>query len=489
MKINSIRFKTSVLGTCILSVVLILFSAYLVHTIRQILYKEEEEELLVKAQEIDEFIDAYAKISQEDKSPAMLFYQLLGGKGLADKTIVDQLWEKDSKALGLKNDFYRIRNSKGEVILRSENLTIKEDESFNAQFARFGNTIHFSRLKINGNHYYAINYPITFSNLNTLNLQLAMPIKYIQRVIYRMVFAIIGGIVFILLMSILMGVYLTRRVLMPVENVIRAADHITQKNLNMRIPIKELDKEMEELVKSINRMIERLENSFSYINDFNSHVSHEMKTPLAIIKGELELALSAESTKQEDRRVMTDVLYEVNRLIKTITDLLLLSKYEYKLEIFKMERMDLTEFINKIYQNFKILAQEKNINLELLTPNDPLWIEGDPTHLRRVFFNLIHNAVKFTPAGGEIKILTELFNKYAVVSIQDTGIGIAIENQAKIFDKFYRIRPMKQESAEGNGLGLSMARAIARAHKGDITFDSELNKGSTFKVFLPVLLN
>jgi len=102
---------------------------------------------------------------------------------------------------------------------------------------------------------------------------------------------------------------------------------------------------------------------------------------------------------------------------------------------------------------------------------------------------LIHNAVKFTPAGGEIKILTEISKQKVFVFIKDTGIGIAPENQARIFEKFYRVRSTGQGTIEGNGLGLSMARAIAKGHKGDITFESELNEGSTFKVALPVLPN
>lgn len=487
MKINSIRFKMSILYTCTLGVILVLFSIYLLNTERKILYQEEAEELLVKAQEIDDFIDMYTKISQESTSSGMMLYQLLGGKILDDKKIIDQLWEKDSKALGLENDFYRIRNLKGAVVLRSKNFNADAEKSFNTQFAQYGNSTHFSFTKINGAILYGINYPITFSNANKLNLQLAMPSTYIQRVLYKLTFSIIGGIIFILLMSIFVGRYLTKRVLKPVTDVTRTANNITRKNLNMRIPIKELDKEMEELVKSFNQMIGRLGSSFAYINDFNSHVAHEMKTPLAIIKGELELALSADNTKEEDKRVMKDVLQEVNRLIKIIKDLLLLAQYEYKLELFKMEKMDLIQFFKDVYQHSKVLTEAKNIKLELITNNEYLWIEGDTTHLRRVFFNLIHNAVKFTPEGGEIKIFIEVSNKYVFISIKDTGVGIAPEKQANIFEKFYRIRPVDQDAIEGNGLGLSMARAIARAHKGDITFESEVNKGSTFKVSLPIL--
>lgn len=489
MKTNSIRFKTTGLGTCILGVVLILFSVYLVHSSQRILYKEEEEEISVKAQEITDFIDAYAKISQEDKSPKMLIYQLLGGKRLTDRKIVDQLWREDSKTLGLQNDFYRIRDLKGVVIFRSDNLITDAEKSFDTQFARFGNATHFSPMKINGVLFYGINYPVRFSNRNELNLQLAMPIMRIQRILYKLEVALMSGVVFVLLISIFVGMYLTRRVLKPVEEVTRVANHITQKDLNMRIPIRELDKEMEELVASFNHMIERLEQSFAHVNEFSSHVAHELKTPLAIIKNELELAINSGNSKQENERVMVVTLNEVDRLIRIIKDLFLLAKLEYKLNIFKMEKIDLTDFLKDVYQHCQVLASEKNISLELIIVDHPIRIQGDAVHLRRVFFNLLHNAVNFTLPDGQIKIVNEVRENQVFVSVEDTGIGIAAADKGRIFEKFYRVRRAEQEDVGGHGLGLCMARAIARTHGGDITLQSEINKGSTFTVILPILLD
>ncbi len=488
MKINSIRFKISILYTGILGVFLIFFSIYPIYTIRNILHKQVENTLLIKAKEIDNYIDMYRVTSKKDPHAAALLYHLFRGEIINDIKFMAQLWEKETAPLGLGNDLYRIRNLKGQVILRSRNLTAEAERNFDTLFVRSGNTTHFSYMKINGAAFYGINYPAVFSNLNMLNLQLAMPIPYTQSILDNMIFFFILGIAIILFLGTFVARYLTRQVLQPVEDVTRTAKDITQKNLNLRIPIKEYDKEVKELVESFNHMIGRLGNSFAYINDFNSSISHEMKTPLAIIKGELELALDAGNAKVENERVMKDVLEEVYKLIRIIKDLLLLAEYEYKLEIFKMEKMDLIQFLKEIFQHSKVLAAGENINLELLAQNKFLWIKGDATHLRRVFFNLIHNAVKYTPAGGDIKILTKVSGKYVFIYIKDTGIGIALENKARIFEKFYRIRS-DHEVIEGNGLGLSIDRAIARAHNGDITFESEVNKGSTFKVSLPVLPN
>ena len=132
------------------------------------------------------------------------------------------------------------------------------------------------------------------------------------------------------------------------------------------------------------------------------------------------------------------------------------------------------------------MTDEKNINFNLSIQYESLWIEGDATHLRRVFFNLIHNAVKFTPSGGDIKILTEVADNHVFVFIKDTGVGIAPENQFKIFEKFYRVRLAQQKAIEGNGLGLNMAKVIVKAHKGEVVFESATNIGSTFKVSLPL---
>ena len=359
MKIDSIRFKISVLYTSILGVFLVFFSIYPICTIRNILHERIEKGLSLKAEQISNYINVYTITSEKDPYAAALLYHLFRGEIIHDRKFMAQLWEKETAPLGLENNSYRIRNLKGQVILRSKNLTADAERNFNTLFARFGNTTHFSYMKINGVAFYGINYPIRFSNFNSLNLQLAMPIPYTQSILDNMIFSCMGGIAIILFLGIFVARYLTRQVLQPVEDVTRTAKDITQKNLNLRIPVKEYDKEIKELVESFNHMIGRLGNSFAYINDFNSSISHEMKTPLAIIKGELELALDAGNTKEENERVMKDVLEEVYKLIKIIKDLLLLAEYEYKLEIFKMEKIDFIQFLKEIFQHSKVLAAGK----------------------------------------------------------------------------------------------------------------------------------
>jgi signal transduction histidine kinase len=486
---NSIRFKTSVLYSGILCIILACFSIYLFDTNRQTLYEETKQDLKIKARQIETFLDAYASISPKNSTPASLMNQFLSSNGedVPGKAIIDQLWTQDSKSLGLGNDYFRILSPRGRVRFRSDNLTNEIEGAFIVQFPAHSDTIRFTNLQFNKAAYYGISYPFRFANRNSFVIQLVTPLASIQRILSRMVIFIIIGIVAILLMTLFVGSFLTRRILKSVTDVTMTANNISQKNLNMRIPQHKVDHEMAELVGSFNRMIERLEQSFAHINEFSSHVAHELKTPLAIIKSELELALVGGNSKEEDMRVMNVTLGEIDRLIKTIKDLLLLAKLEYKLNIFKMEQIDIIEFLKEIYQQSKILTDQKNITLKLDIPDHPVLIHGDAVHLRRILFNLLHNAVKFTPEQGEIKIFAEVRGEKIFISVKDTGIGIASADQPRIFEKFYRIRRIDQDDAGGSGLGLCMARAVARSHGGDITFESVSGQGSTFMVILPLI--
>jgi len=484
MKINSIRFKTSIFYSGILLAILGLFSVYLYATIHHILYQEVRQGLALKAGQIDAFIDAYADIATKDN--LMNDYLSASDENAAPKWIINHLWEQDSKSLGLNNDYFRILSPRGRVRLRSDNMTNNIESIFAPQFPVHADQITFNHFQMNNSLYYGISYPFRFSNRNSFVLQLATPVDSVQQILSQSVLFMALGIVSILLITVFMGSFLTRRILKPVSEVTLTANNISQKNLHLRIPHEKLDHEMEELVNSFNRMIDRLEGSFAHINDFSSHVAHELKTPLAIIKTEMELALSKDNPPQEDKRVMKIALGEIDRLVRTIKDLLLLAKLEYKLNIFKMDEVEIIDFLRDIHQHSQILAEEKNINIELKLPDYPVFLDGDTVHLRRIFFNLLHNAIKFTPTNGSIEILAQVQDKQVVIRIKDTGIGIADTDKPHIFEKFFRVQRPDHEDVGGSGLGLCMAKTVARSHGGDITFESQLNKGTTFIVTLPI---
>ena len=485
---NTIRSKVSLLYSSILCLILISFSAYLFQTVRHTLYKNVEDELRIKAEQINGIIDAYAEMARSDKPHVPLMRQFLSqqGKISSGKEIIDELWAKDSRSLGLAQDEFRILNLNGQPVLRSVNLTRDMDHAFGRDLKGPADAVFFAEISLKNGSFYTINYPFMFSNGSEFIMQLATPLAVIQKTLSQLLMFMIGGVLVILLMTVFMGAFLTRKILEPVMEVTKTANNISQKNLAVRITGRVLDDEMGLLVASFNKMIERLEKSFMHVNEFSSQVAHELKTPLAIMKGELELALSTPGLKDEEARVMSATLQEVDRLTRIVKDLLLLARFEYKLDVFKMERLDLGGFLKEFLRRVQGLADEKRIFMDLSVPEEPFFIQGDAVHLKRLFFNLVHNAIKFTPSGGTVRIAVAVKDGKACVEVADTGEGIAPADHAKVFEKFYRVRKAGQQDSSGTGLGLAMALSIARAHGGEILLASELAQGATFTVVFPL---
>ena len=273
------------------------------------------------------------------------------------------------------------------------------------------------------------------------------------------------------------------QILKPVRQIADTAEKISHEDLALRVRAEGVDEEMKHLVNAFNEMISRLETSFKHIQEFSSHVAHELKTPLAVIRGESELALRKEREPTEYRRALESNLRETERMINVTEDLLLLSRLEYESEVYRFERFDLVKFLEEIREQSEILSAPKEVEVALETPSGPLFLKGDPLHLRRLFLNLIDNAIKFTPSGGRIRLRVSKRDSRAEVTVSDNGAGIAPADLPRIFDKFFHRD--RNGTAAGNGLGLAIAQSIARAHRGTIEVASQPNQGATFTVILP----
>ena len=486
MKFNSIRFKATILYTSILAIILIVFSGILFAVTRHILYRNLDEELRVKANEIVNIVKSYEALKRYETQQQHLINKLLGMEDRA-RLIIDELWQSDVQALNLNNDYINIYNAEGDSVIKSSDFKENIAALFKQQFPFSVKQVFFKTI---GNENYrlrAINLPFSFKQKNMLVIQVGTPMDSVLHTLKWLLYFIGLSIIFILGLTSFLGRFFAGNILKPVTNVTRIADDITHTDLNMRIRETEADEEMQGLIRSFNAMIERLEHSFAHANEFSSHVAHELKTPLAIMRGELELALSETREKKEYQRVLAVTLEEIDRMIRIIKDLLLLARLDYNPEVFQFEKLDLALFLEEIYEQSRILADAKNIDIQFEQPDAKVIVSGDKTHLRRLFFNLINNAIKFTPDGGKIYLKLTLSGHTARVKIKDTGIGIAAENIARIFAKFYRIpNPDQDAASSGSGLGLNIARSIASAHKGDITANSQAGQGATFTVILPL---
>ena len=305
-----------------------------------------------------------------------------------------------------------------------------------------------------------------------------------KKVIGMMIMISVPAIVIIALVGS-MFFLLTRRILASVENIAFTTRNINLKNLNGRVSIMDLEAEMEYLAKSINLMLERLERSFEYIKEFSSSIGHELKTPLAIIKGESEIALRKDRQAKDYRKALSINIEEANRMIRIVEDLVFLTKLDYNPDNIKKEVFDFVPFFADIQKRIQILVLQKQIDLSAAIPETSIALEGNKLHLNRLFFNLIQNAIKFTPSGGKISLIVHPEDCILKVSISDTGVGISEADLPKIFQRFFH-KESQSESGDGIGLGLSIAKSIAKFHNGDIEVKSKPREGATFTVILPI---
>ncbi len=278
------------------------------------------------------------------------------------------------------------------------------------------------------------------------------------------------------------GWLLTRQAFKPLGAVIKTAHRISSGDLSHRIESSQTSEEIRELAAAFNHMIARLESSFQQIRDFSDNVSHELRIPLSILKGQTELGLRRLRSEEEYRKVLESNLEEIQRMEKIVERLLFLSRADRGEIELSYTPIDLNGLMEQVCSQFQVLAREKNIRIEP-TVNHPVSIMGDELLLRELLLNLVQNAMTYTPTGGEVKLMLERDEGRIKISVSDTGTGISEHEIPRIFDRFYQVD--KSRSSQGSGLGLSICKWIAEAHQGKITVDSTLGKGSQFTVSLP----
>jgi heavy metal sensor kinase len=281
------------------------------------------------------------------------------------------------------------------------------------------------------------------------------------------------------------GWWLARRSLLPIGYIASKARQITERNLGERLITTGAGDDLDILVQTINGMIARLENSFRRLAEFTADASHELKTPLCAMRGEAEILLLRGRTPDEYQEGLSHFIEQFDRMNAMINNLILLSKADSAQEELNLAPLRLDLVLNDLCQFFKLLAEQNGIALEV-GPIQEALIAGDKTRIQQLFTNLIDNAIKYT-ARGSVRVILERDAEFARARIIDTGIGIPPEEQAHIFKRFYRVDKSRSKETGGTGLGLSIAEWIATSHRGRIDLASELHRGSTFTVYLPLL--
>jgi heavy metal sensor kinase len=290
----------------------------------------------------------------------------------------------------------------------------------------------------------------------------------------------------LVLLASLLGYWLSGWSLAPVKRIIETAESIGAQNLSRRLEIPKARDELRRLTQTLNAMLERIEHSFNKITQFTADASHDLRTPVAIIRTAAEITLRRPRTPVEYREALFKILDTSVETSELLENLLTLARADAGALRMEMRPVDLGARLRRAQERAAFLSADKHVDVTLEVPSIPVWVQGDAIAIDRLLLILLDNAVKYTPSGGHCEIALSRNDGQAQISVRDSGIGIAEADLQNIFDRFYRADRVRSKRTGGAGLGLAIARWITELHGGIIAVESTPGAGSIFRVSLPI---
>ncbi|HHY47310.1 MAG TPA: heavy metal sensor histidine kinase [Firmicutes bacterium] len=345
----------------------------------------------------------------------------------------------------------------------------------------------FATVRISGKPWrvYTLPVPAVHDNRIGYLLQVAEPLTRVEDILDRVGALLLLGIPIVAVIATLGGLFLSSRALGPIDRLTRLAQSISAEDLTRRLDLKLPNDEVGRLARTFNDMLERLDAAFRRERQFTADAAHELRTPLTVMKGNIDVALARPRDAGEYRGVLEELETQVDRLAHLSENLLTLARGDTGKAAFHPEDLDIVVLLDGLVEQVRPLADSKGVSVKL-QGLDRLTIVGDQDQLIRLFLNLLDNAIKYTPQGGEVSVTVSSDRANATVAVKDTGPGIAPEHIPHIFERFYRVDKARSRSEGGSGLGLAIAKHIVQLHGGSIEVESEPGRGSTFAVRLPL---
>jgi len=389
---------------------------------------------------------------------------------------------REHSGFGPDSDLLQIQAGNGEWIYRSRSAG---DLPFSVPAENLSRRRHFETVANAGEHYRVLTQVVPVHD-EFYTIQVGTPIGEYEEVLGRFGWTVVFTLPLALLVASLGGYWMSRRALEPVDEITRQARSISARNLSRRLPVPATGDELARLSETLNGMMERLETAFRKMTRFTADASHELRTPVAVMRTTAELALRRERPEEEYRDALRQILAELERTSKLIENMLILARADSGTGRLQFAPMDLARCFREASEQGRLLAEARQVEYRSSAPDNEIRLVGDAGALHRLFLILIDNAVKYTPAGGSISVTLRVSGQEAVAEVKDTGIGISRDDLPHIFERFYRADKARSRDEGGAGLGLSIARWIAEAHHGSIQVESTVGRGSTFSVHLPL---
>lgn len=464
---RSIRVQLITLYVCLLSLVFLCFGAYTYWGLRQFLVRSLQQALLRRADQI--------AVTILDELPTR------GESYVASEIQARYAPELNERAI-------RIVDVNHREIYLSKNAHFLAADSFRlpANNKDLGKPLYREDSLGDGQKFEIVSLLHTLSNGDTYIVEVGAPETSISSSLNELIVTLAIGFPVLIGLAILWGYSLLGRALRPVDEIVSAAEQITFKNRNHRLPVPETGDEFERISEALNRMIERLDESFQIANRFSADASHELRTPLTIIQGELEFFVNDPALPPETIERAGDILEEVVRLSRIVEGLLLVSRLEGGEAQINRGSIDLAAMVVSVAEQMELLSKHKLLSLKY-DVHPRVFVEGDELRLRQVVVNLIDNAIKYTPEGGSITLKVRSERNNAIIEVIDTGMGISSAALPKIFNRFFRAEEATFGRMKGSGLGLAIVRSIVEAHGGRVYVESNENQGSRFRIELPLI--
>lgn len=408
----------------------------------------------------------------------------------------------------------QVIDTNGDVYLQSNNLNNLNVPNYRSALPSISEgTPHFYYIKNNnGIPFIVYSTPLATEQFGVLGaVQIIQPIDSVENTLNQVSRYLILGTALSLVLAAIVGALLAHRALASIGEIASAANSITRtRDLGRRLHIAEQSNEVGQLAGTFNDMLDRIQKLFESQDRLIADVSHELRTPLTTIQGNVELlkrmvvspppqTTIATASKQPSaptqnptnellQEALNEVEHESNRMSRMINDLLVLAQADSGALRLQWSAVEMDTLLLDLYRQAKRLADLRKgaDSLEIRLGNeDQALVWGDTERLRQIMLNLTDNAIKYTPAGGVITLSLHNEDAWVKIAVSDTGIGIHPDSQAHIFERFYRTDKARTRKFGGSGLGLSIVQRIAQAHSGYVTVESELQKGSTFTLWLP----
>ncbi|MEZ5585040.1 MAG: ATP-binding protein, partial [Candidatus Competibacteraceae bacterium] len=302
----------------------------------------------------------------------------------------------------------------------------------------------------------------------------------------ELIAVLLKGILIALVVMVLLGGpigwFMARRALRGVQEITRTATEIADGALDRRVAVRAQGDELATLARTFNTMIDRIQTLINSMREMTDNLAHDLRSPLGRMRASAEISLASGGTQAEAEVMAATTAEECDRLLEMINTTLDIAEAESGAAQLHLTAIDLSQVVQNAVELFETIAEDKGLRISTELP-DYCRIDADRQRLQRVIANLLDNALKYTPDGGQVTIRLLDEGEHVKLSIADTGIGIADDELGRVFERFYRCE--RSRSERGNGLGLSLAVAFVRAHEGDILADTSLGRGSTFTIVLP----